>query len=134
MKIMFDSNILISAGVFKSKTILDIVRLIKTDGYTLVLSDTLIGETQRVIDSKLSRYKTNFTEFFKTLDYEVFKVDETVDCDIEIRDPGDKHVILSALQSGVDILITGDKDFYDRDYRVRVMTPAVFLKQFGKKL
>jgi predicted nucleic acid-binding protein len=54
--------------------------------------------------------------------------------DFGIRDMDDAEVLHSAILSGADILITGDKDFFDIDAdmleRPEIMTPAQFMELY----
>jgi predicted nucleic acid-binding protein len=56
--------------------------------------------------------------------------------DFEIRDRDDADVLYSAIMSGADILITGDKDFFDIAAgtleRPEIMTPAQFVDRYMK--
>ncbi len=48
-----------------------------------------------------------------------------------IRDPKDYPVLYTAIAEGVDILITGDKDFAEVDIdRPEIMTPAEFMTEY----
>ena len=131
MKILFDSNILISAGVFKSKNLLEILEIIKRKKFTLILSDSVISETKGVVRSKFARFENRFLEFFKTVEYELFIIDETIKSDVDISDPKDRHVILTAQQAGVDVLITGDSDFFEKDFGIRILRPSEFLTKYA---
>lgn len=131
MKIMLDSNILISAGVFNSVTISNVLQLVKDNNYTLILSDSIVNETRNVVKSRIARFEKRFLEFFESLEYELVILETLEDYKIKIRDENDKHVIMSAIQSGIDVLITGDNDFFDEYYCFEVLRPADFLIKYG---
>ena len=49
----------------------------------------------------------------------------------EIRDRNDYPVLYTAIQDGVDVLITGDKDFSEVDVEhPEILTPAQFLERY----
>ncbi len=51
--------------------------------------------------------------------------------DFSIRDPDDYPVLYSAVAEGVDVLITGDKDFAELDIeKPEIMTPAQFVEKY----
>ena len=52
---------------------------------------------------------------------------------IDIRDQNDEHVIISAYISKADVLVTGDKDFFDKDFGIEILTPANFIRLYGQK-
>ena len=52
---------------------------------------------------------------------------DTKDTSLNVRDDNDKPVLRAALQSGSDILITGDKDFLDSEIKIpKIMRAADF--------
>ena len=128
MKVFLDSNVLISAGVFRSKAILNFLDFVENK-HEIILSESVIRECLGVVKTKMPLYEERFCEFLNLLDYEQVDVD-THGLDVRIRDTEDKHVVLSALQSGADVLVTGDKDFFDYDYDIEVLTPADFLLKY----
>jgi predicted nucleic acid-binding protein len=54
--------------------------------------------------------------------------------EIIIRDPKDKIIVSDALITEADILITGDKDFFDRKYgNLEILKPAEFMEKYINK-
>jgi predicted nucleic acid-binding protein len=50
---------------------------------------------------------------------------------IEIRDKKDAKILQSAIESDCKILITGDKDFFERKYsEITILTPRDFFEQY----
>ena len=120
MRIMLDTNILISILFFNSKSLKDVLLKI-TDNYTLVLSSYVIEELRYVIERKFpSKYETYFTP--------KIMINSSV---LDIRDIKDVPVLYSSIMADVDVFITGDKDFADLDLeKPEILTPAEFLKKY----
>jgi predicted nucleic acid-binding protein len=95
MKIMLDANIIVSAILFpqssKTKALEHIV-----SNYNLVLSQYAVDETEKV--------------FSKKIPHELYLLKEITDKYPDIRDVDDLPVLANAIESNVDILITGDKE------------------------
>jgi predicted nucleic acid-binding protein len=66
------------------------------------------------------------------MNYELVETPEKIDLSLfNIRDKMDAPILYSAVQAGVDILITWDKDFADVKYKyTKIMTPTAFLAKF----
>ena len=69
MRVMLDTNILISAIVFQSKALSDMVHLI-ADRYALVLCSYVIDELHEVVDDKFSSKKGDVERFLLELPFE----------------------------------------------------------------
>lgn len=131
MRVMLDTNILISAFIFKSsKMNLLIEKLSKK--HEIVICSYTIDELKDLIKEKFNvEYKAldNFlSEFNYTLVYSPSEVEEKL---FEIRDENDYIILHTAIIDDVDVLITGDKDFKDVDIeRPEIYTPSEFLEKF----
>lgn len=115
MRIMLDTNVLISVIVFKSKVMTNMMSIIFTN-HRLVLSSYVINELKQVVARKFEEKSLVLEEFLSALLYEFVYTPDLMDKELfVIRDPADYPVLYSALVEDVDILITGDKDFADVD-------------------
>ncbi|GHS90240.1 hypothetical protein FACS1894204_01130 [Synergistales bacterium] len=128
---MFDTNILISAGLFYggkfSRVVADI-----TEEHNLVLSSVVIDELRDVANRKFPHKKSILDHFLQKLSFEMAYTPDNVDPDIfpKIRDEKDYPILASAIIADVDVLITGDKDFEGIDLeRPEIMT----IKEFEEK-
>jgi putative PIN family toxin of toxin-antitoxin system len=128
---MLDSNILISATIFKSEQMNQFVDKIKKD-HTIVLTNLIIEESVGVIARKFPHMTAVFKIFLAELSYDfVYLSDAYEGYDYEIRDEFDKQILHSAYAAAIDILITGDKDFFERTYEgLEILTMAEFLKKY----
>jgi len=132
MRIMLDTNILISIIIFNSQRLKDMLIKI-SDNHTLVLSSYVLQELEDVIDRKFINRKKDLAEFLYRLPYEIEYTPSVIlnDKFVKIRDEKDAPVLYSAIISDVDILITGDKDFEDIDIeKPEILTPNEFMIKY----
>jgi putative PIN family toxin of toxin-antitoxin system len=132
MRILFDANVLISAGLFPDGKVANIVKY-ATSKYKIVLTNTIIDEVERVVCGKFAINVGAVERLLGNLTYELIYIpQETIDISkISIKDPKDKHVLVSAICSSADVLITGDKHFFERKYEeIEILTPADFLEKY----
>lgn len=108
MKILIDTNILISAVLFPNSRIAKVVIYV-SDFYEIVLTQQIIEEFRRIINKKFSSKIDCIEELLNELDYELL---ETNYLDkIKMRDPNDEPILNAALSNDVDFILTGDNDF-----------------------
>ena len=132
MRVMLDTNILISALVFRSKIMSDIIHAL-ADRHTLVLCSYVVDELHETVAKKFNTKKADVEQFLFELPFEyVYTPYELPSHNLfSIRDSDDEKVLYSAIISDIDILITGDKDFYEVDIeRPEVVSPAEFLEKY----
>ena len=132
MRVMLDSNILISSGIFTGKRTTALTLRI-ADEYKIVLSNRIIDELQEVIALKFSEKKTTLERFLERLNYEIAYTTTEIDEDIypKIRDKKDYYILASAIIADVDVFITGDKDFGGLDLkRPEILTISKFASKY----
>ncbi len=131
LRIMLDTNILISASVFRSHTMNQIMTYVH-DCHTLVISSYVMEELYEVIKRKFPGKIQNVEEFFSGIRYEYVHTPLNFDKkDLYIRDVKDYPVLYSAVTENIDILITGDKDFSELGMeKPEILTPAEFIKKY----
>jgi len=129
MKIIIDSNVLISASVLKSDAIKKFMNCVLTKHH-LILTDSIINETRCVISRKWADKLEFFDDWLSSIGYE-YGTAGVYSEDFVIRDLKDRHVIISAYNLQADVLVTGDKDFFEHSYAVEVLTPSGFLAKYG---
>ena len=132
MRIMLDTNVLISAILFRSENLSRLIEKVVED-YTLVLSTYVVDELKSVVDRKFPSKMIAIEKFLTALSYElVYSPENYVNTPLfEIRDDKDYMVLHTAIIADVDILITGDKDFNDIEIeRPEIVTPKEFLDMY----
>lgn len=131
MRIMLDTNILISMMLFPSEKFKQILDYI-TRNHKLVLSSFVIDELFAVVDRKFPSKKQAVDSFLSDLAYELVYTPYNIPGNLfEIRDINDYPVLYTAVIENIDIFITGDKDFSDVDIDMpEVMTPIEFTDRY----
>ena len=116
MRIMTDTNILVSAILFPNSIAKKILERIMIE-HQLVLCSYIIDELHKVFEKKFW-YKIEVLEpFLLELSFELVYTPKRFDPNEypSIRDRNDLPILVSAIFSDVDIFITGDKDFHAVD-------------------
>jgi len=134
MKVIVDTNILISAILFPNGKVAEVFSyLIKT--HDLIISSYAIEECEKVFKTKFPMKMNCLKEFFVDLSYELFQTPSKIDSKEypEIRDAKDLPILASAIESDADILITGDKHFDDmKIHRPLIFTPNQYYELIGR--
>lgn len=135
MKIFFDTNILISALFSSGGTCAEVFRAVsKSRRFRLVTSDYVLDELSKIIIRKsgFSLDHPVIQEFFAELSDHKSVLSPGASVDAIVRDPKDIPVLAAALESDVDILITGDNDILvlEKVKNMRIMKPRDFFDQF----
>ena len=132
MRIMVDTNVLISLFLFKGMKLEDLFIKVSQQ-HTLVLSSIIITELYDVVDRKFPGKTQYLDKFLERIPYELalspeYNPDHSL---FSIRDNQDDIVLFSAIAAKVDIFITGDKDFLDvKIKKPKILTPAAFLEKY----
>ena len=132
MKILIDTNILISAILFPNSK--PAKALLHTSGHhEMVLCDRNISELREVLKRKVPRVLPDAEVLLAELSYEL--IPSVDDGSKLIRDAKDQPILNAAIVAGVDVILTGDKDFLclEMDHP-KCMTVADFLEQEGVEL
>ena len=132
MRIMLDTNVLLSAIVFHSQTLWKMMEQI-TFSHQLVLSSYVIDECYEVVKRKKPALVSALDRFFEALPFEMIHTPETLPEHnwFTISDADDEKVLYSAISADVDVLITGDKDFSVIDIdKPEIMTPTQFVEMY----
>ena len=132
MRIMTDTNVIISAILFPKSQLTKVIQNV-TEDHTLVLCSHIIDELQEIFTTKFKEKSYLLDKFLSKLSFEL--VYTPVDIDSanypNIRDKGDLPILVSALLSDVDILITGDKDFFDVEIdKPEIISPKEYLERY----
>ena len=130
MKVFLDTNILFSAILFPGSIPDKALQKALQFPYEAITCDYVIDELRRNIAKKFPQKLDALDRFLVVLatNITIIKVSyDTKDTSLNVRDDNDKPVLRAALQSGSDILITGDKDFLDSEIKIpKIMRAADF--------
>lgn len=133
MRVMLDTNVLISAFVFKSATIDKVFEIASAPGNRLVLSSFVLDEAYAVVEKKWPNRLLDLEIYLALLDYDMARTPREIEKGVfEIRDPNDYPVVYTALVDKSDVLVTGDKDFTGIEVgNVVILTPAEFVERYS---
>ena len=132
MKILVDTNILISAVLFpQSKPARALIYT--TENHDMVLCDQNLTELREVLNRKAPQALPDAEVLLTELSYEL--IPAAPHAQKLIRDAKDQPILNAALLYDIDIILTGDKDFLSLDMEhPRCMTAAQFLDTEGVEL
>lgn len=131
MRIMLDTNILISAFIFKSKKMNELIEVLSNE-HKIVICSYCVDEIKELIKRKFKVDKKALEKFLETFPFElVYSPTQLEEKKFEIRDEKDYIILYTAIIENVDMLITGDKDFKDvKIERPEILTCTEFLEKY----
>ena len=131
MRIMLDTNVLISALLFPGEKMDAMMNYIFTH-HQLVLSSYVVDELKSVVKRKFPGKEIATNKLLMMMSFEyVYTPSEIEGGLFDIRDVKDYPVLYTAMMEDVDVLITGDKDFSGIDIeKPEIMSPAQFIERF----
>ena len=132
MRILIDTNIIVSAAIFPHGRISALMKEIIREHEIYICAFSL-EELAYLVNAKFRKYKNDVDTFLNELAY-VFVRSPFVLRESEvpvIRDPDDYPILLSAIDADVDVLLSGDKDFYGVDCeRPEILSPSAFREKY----
>ena len=131
MKVMLDTNILVSAFVFKSKKMNKLIYKLSTE-HEIVICSYTIEELKELLDTKFKVTQKDLDEFLKDFPFILVYSPTTLENKLfKIRDKYDYIILHTAIIEDVDVFITGDKDFNDIDIdKPEIMNATEFLEKY----
>jgi len=132
MRIMLDTNILISAAVLQSQHILKLVDAL-SEHHTIVLATYVIDELKTVTKRKFPTKYNLIETFLRELPFELVYTPETIEREKypDIRDLKDLPILVTAIHEDVDVLLSGDGHFAPVDMtHPEILTPREFVTQY----
>lgn len=131
MKIIFDTNVLLSAFVTQglSSRVLDIC----LDKHELYISQWIIDETTEKLEKKFHVKKKDIGKFIAFINSEFIIINPEGNLPDICRDKDDNNILHLAQFSKVDILITGDKDLLilESFHETKIINPRIFIEHFN---
>lgn len=129
MKILVDTNILISALLFpKSKPAKALIYV--SEQHEMVLCDQNFREVREVLQRKAAHVLPDAEVLLNELSYEL--IPAAYNAEKLIRDAKDQPILNAAIVADVDVILTGDKDFLCLEMEhPKCMTVADFLTSEG---
>lgn len=128
MRIMIDTNIFISTALFPNGKVAQALFKALSFPYEPVVCDYILDELHRKFQEKFPDRKEEFETFLSSLVkfIEIVHTPESKNSEeTKIRDVKDRPILRSAIDSNIDFLLTGDKDFLEAD----VLNPHIISVQ-----
>jgi putative PIN family toxin of toxin-antitoxin system len=132
VRVMLDTNIFISTIFFPSNQTKKLVKRL-TENHQIVICDYVIEELRLVTERKFPQKRIFLERFFLELPFELVYTPKVLDLEEfpEMRDTKDSPILATAIMEGIDVFLTGDKDFLVLDVEIpEIMSMAEFLEKF----
>lgn len=126
MRVFLDTNIIVSAFTTRGLCA-DLFQEIPAS-HTLVTSEHILTETEAVLARRFKVPEATVTEIIALLRSQELTGEPTTLPQIAIRDLDDLPVVATAIESGADYLVSGDKDILSLAplKEVSIVTPREF--------
>ena len=131
MRVMIDTNVLLSALLFPGPTMNTMMKKV-TSEHTLVLSSYVVDELLDVIKRKFPTKIETVDTLLSQLPYElVYTPLQPKPGLFDIRDVKDYPILYTAIVDDVDVFITGDDDLLVVDVdKPEIITAAEFVAKY----
>ena len=111
MRIMIDTNILVSAVLFpNSITAQSMAKAVKE--HQILLCSYVLEETYSVFERKFPSKTANLNAYLSKLAYEQLEISAVDESTPKMRDDNDRPILQAAINAKADAILTGDKDFH----------------------
>ena len=130
MRVMLDTNILVSMIFFPSSVTFEFTSLL-TRRHQVVICDYVIEELRLVTERKFPQRASRLDRFLMTFPYQMVFTPKGLEFAQfpSVRDKKDTPILATAILENVDIFVTGDKDFSVLNIgKPIIMTMAEFIE------
>ena len=126
MRVFLDTNVLVSAFATRG-VCADVLRVVLTE-HTLVTGEVVLRELGRVLRKRIGLPPRAVNEIDKFLREQEVVPKPAMRAAVPKRDPDDQWILASAIDGGVDVLVTGDRDLLDiaADAPIKIVDPRGF--------
>jgi len=126
MKILLDTNVLISAFVFGGKAGRLLEKLFDSD-FELLVSEYVDREFSAKLNEKWPGKAAQVYALYQNLPFSFCP--SAVSAGLSLRDPKDIPVLSDALAHNADVILTGDRDFLEADLEhPQIFSPSMMLE------
>ena len=133
IKVLIDTNILVSAALFPQSIPAQAYMKAVVPPYEAMVCDYSIDEFRRVFNTKFPHRLHDYDKFVSAMVLAVNIISVPIEGHYEedkIRDIDDRPILRAAIAAKADVLISGDKDFLEADIKaLSIVTPAEFLRK-----
>ncbi|MES1256432.1 MAG: putative toxin-antitoxin system toxin component, PIN family [Acidobacteriota bacterium] len=134
MKVVADTNVLVSALVFggKPQAILDLAH---DGGVELFISNEILAETTRILRDKFHRIPAQLALDVMALEAVMVRVQPLEKIDAVPGDPTDNRILECAVAAGADVIVSGDAHLLRLgEFRgIKIQRPADFLTESRRR-
>ncbi|HEX4400129.1 MAG TPA: putative toxin-antitoxin system toxin component, PIN family [Galbitalea sp.] len=129
-RVLLDTNVIVSALIFpQSAPALAVSMVIEVE--QLVLTQWILDELGDVVGRKWPDRLGALELFLSTVGYELLAVGSS---GVQIRDVDDQPILDAAISAGVDVIVTGDKDFLALEIdKPRILTVRGYLDSAARQ-
>ena len=131
MKIFSDTNVLISAALFPNSIPYKAFQKAVSEPNIGVICDLNVDELKKIFARKFPNKIQILNTFLSIIMTSVMIVrvpDGPISGEEKIRDEKDRPIFRAAISAGVDIFLTGDKDFLESGIEdPRIVSPSEFV-------
>ncbi len=129
MKILIDTNVLISAFITESSYCYDVIEH-SIHEHELYYTTFVTTEFKRVLKNNLHFAETIINELLKFIEKFFVKGKTAVEIENICKDPNDNQLLADALANNIEVIITGDKDVLDlKNYKgIKIISPKEYWK------
>jgi len=126
MRIFLDANVFVAAVATRglcADVLRDVLR-----HHDLVASEELIVEIDRILRIKLAVPGDVVADAIALIRESARFSEPSGECDVPIRDPGDRALISAALAAGADLFVTGHREILlvDKGGSLEIVSPRSF--------
>ncbi len=133
MRIVLDTNVLVSAVLSPGGPPGDILNLIINDEIILCYDDRILNEYQYVLKRDKFQFDPDtITDLLSYLEY-IGERTDAIPLNVKISDPNDLMFYEVLKASAADYLVTGNKKHFDLLKNHRIVTPKDFLHAYFNK-
>ena len=137
IRIVLDTNVLVSAILSPRSKSAQIIRLVLEDALSLAISQNLLDEVYRVVRypklvklfKKHGIIPEEITSIIERLSRIAVVTPGELNLDVIQEDPANNKILACAIESEADFIISGDRHLTDlKEYQgIAIVNPATFL-------
>jgi len=126
LRVFLDTNVSVSAFATRG-VCADVLRVVLAE-HTLVIGEVVLRELGRVLRKRIGLPLGAVNEIDQFLREHEVAPKPAPRAAVPKRDPDDQWVVASAIESRVDVLVTGDRDLLDiaSDAPIKIVDPRGF--------
>ncbi|MGH7686697.1 MAG: putative toxin-antitoxin system toxin component, PIN family [Candidatus Dormibacteria bacterium] len=136
MRVVLDTNVLISAYIFPGGTPEAVLRRVLAGGVEMLTSRVLLAEFGRILERKFGWDAAMSEDAVRHVARISSVIEPAEAIAVVVDDPDDDRVLEVAIAGGASIVVSGDRHLLQlQTFRgIRLLTPAAFLDAAGPAL